>query len=491
MSSLKTYSSRRAKSPETGDPRSTRLPSIDPRSLADRQILSCLKRLNRKERRIGAAILLYLSEIEKRRLHLAEGYSSLFDFCTSCLGYTRATAARRIRSARAVSRFPGALPLLLSGEINITTLSMVSNILNEENHRGIIESIRGRSTREVEVLLSRHTPSAMPRESIRPICVLRPTPHGLKSLAAGSGDADAGRLTANNGKPGVSADTCAGSCDGGEPGVSADTCAGSCDGGEPGAGAGTCAGSGDGGEPGAGAGNGNGSEADETPKVSVEQRFKISFSVTPDFIKRFERVRCLLSGAHPRGIGIEAVFDILMGEYIDRHAPERRHARRSERRKKGSAEDSVEMIPGASRARRPEGISREEGKKRPRCGEIGGKDDAVRRKRGLEAVCGRDRNLIPVAARDEVYARDGGRCAFIGTDGRRCGSGWDLEIDHVVPVAMGGDDSPGNLRLLCRAHNLLEAERALGRKTIADRIGVDPPALSTGTTAQVRRRGPG
>lgn len=56
-----------------------------------------------------------------------------------------------------------------------------------------------------------------------------------------------------------------------------------------------------------------------------------------------------------------------------------------------------------------------------------------------------------------------GRCAFVATDGRRCGETWNLEVDHIIPFAKGGDNSPGNLRLLCPAHNRLAAEEAYGR----------------------------
>jgi 5-methylcytosine-specific restriction endonuclease McrA len=58
--------------------------------------------------------------------------------------------------------------------------------------------------------------------------------------------------------------------------------------------------------------------------------------------------------------------------------------------------------------------------------------------------------------------RDGGKCTFIGQNGRRCGSKWNLQIDHIVPFALGGDNSPDNLRLLCGKHNRLEAERVYG-----------------------------
>jgi hypothetical protein len=46
---------------------------------------------------------------------------------------------------------------------------------------------------------------------------------------------------------------------------------------------------------------------------------------------------------------------------------------------------------------------------------------------------------------------------------KRCESTYQLEIDHIIPRALGGSDEPGNLRCLCKQHNLLAAEQKLGR----------------------------
>jgi 5-methylcytosine-specific restriction endonuclease McrA len=54
-------------------------------------------------------------------------------------------------------------------------------------------------------------------------------------------------------------------------------------------------------------------------------------------------------------------------------------------------------------------------------------------------------------------------CSFVGADGRRGGSRWQLEIDHVRPYAAGGDNSADNLRVLCRKHNQYAAEEYFGR----------------------------
>ncbi len=71
---------------------------------------------------------------------------------------------------------------------------------------------------------------------------------------------------------------------------------------------------------------------------------------------------------------------------------------------------------------------------------------------------------IPAAVRRTVWARDGGRCAFVSQAGRRCTERGFLEFHHVRPYAAGGAATVENIQLRCRAHNGYEAERALGRR---------------------------
>jgi 5-methylcytosine-specific restriction endonuclease McrA len=68
---------------------------------------------------------------------------------------------------------------------------------------------------------------------------------------------------------------------------------------------------------------------------------------------------------------------------------------------------------------------------------------------------------VPAAVKRAVWSRDGGRCAFEGTDGR-CGESAFLEFHHVVPFATGGPTNVENLQLRCRAHNQHEATLFFG-----------------------------
>lgn len=52
------------------------------------------------------------------------------------------------------------------------------------------------------------------------------------------------------------------------------------------------------------------------------------------------------------------------------------------------------------------------------------------------------RGPVPVDLRREVYERDGGACCH-------CGETFDLQYDHILPVALGGATTLENLQLLC------------------------------------------
>jgi hypothetical protein len=69
---------------------------------------------------------------------------------------------------------------------------------------------------------------------------------------------------------------------------------------------------------------------------------------------------------------------------------------------------------------------------------------------------------IPAAVRRVVAARDGGRCAFVAKDGRRCDETRLIEFHHLVPYAIGGEATARTIALRCRAHNGHEVDRAFG-----------------------------
>jgi hypothetical protein len=78
---------------------------------------------------------------------------------------------------------------------------------------------------------------------------------------------------------------------------------------------------------------------------------------------------------------------------------------------------------------------------------------------------------IPRKVLREVYARDLGQCTFVSPEGRRCAARGFLEVHHHnTTFARGGEASAANLRLTCRVHNALLAERDYGRAFMKDKL---------------------
>lgn len=85
----------------------------------------------------------------------------------------------------------------------------------------------------------------------------------------------------------------------------------------------------------------------------------------------------------------------------------------------------------------------------------------VARPRQTTRPAKRGTRLIPAAVRRAVWARDKGRCAFAGPQGR-CRERGGLELHHVRPFAAGGEATIANIELRCRAHNGHEADVFFG-----------------------------
>ena len=93
---------------------------------------------------------------------------------------------------------------------------------------------------------------------------------------------------------------------------------------------------------------------------------------------------------------------------------------------------------------------------------------------------------ISAAVKRAVWERDGGRCTFVSSDGKRCPERHRLEFHHDEPYALGGDRSADNIRLACHAHNDYMAEMDYGKAKM-DQYRVREPQPTYGI-AQDRGR---
>jgi hypothetical protein len=77
-----------------------------PASLSDDQLLSRVKTLACGEQHATACLVAALEELDRRKLYLGQGCSSLFTYCTQVLHLSEHAAYGRIEAARTARRFP-------------------------------------------------------------------------------------------------------------------------------------------------------------------------------------------------------------------------------------------------------------------------------------------------------------------------------------------------------------------------------------------------
>lgn len=274
------------------------------RSLSDSQILSRLQKLIGQEREITLLVLVHLNEVERRKLHLKLGYASLFDYCTSKLGYSASAAVRRIRSARCAVRFPIAYEMLKKNELTVSTLSQVSRALTDANHGELFSRIRGKSQREVEAILAEYQPTPMPRDRLRTVVVRVPMPSSDARKANGVAAAAPALNTVESTEHVV------------VPVSQLASCSVACE---------------------KSTYNRNGCDA-ETPSAAstdgtiFERRVLVQFTASKAFMAKLERIRSLAGHRLPPNTSLQQLFELAMDLMIDREDPAKRIERRDQRR---------------------------------------------------------------------------------------------------------------------------------------------------------------
>ncbi|HEX7125383.1 MAG TPA: HNH endonuclease signature motif containing protein [Thermodesulfobacteriota bacterium] len=356
--------------------------------LSDADLLAQVARLAAWEREATVALIAHLAELDARRLYLAEGYPSLFVYCTQALHLSEHAAYGRIEAARAARRFPVLLDHLADGSITLTTVTLLAPHLTVENHRDLLEQARHRSRREVEALVAALRPLPPVPPSIRRLPVPRTAPAvppspAQTAAASAPTSVPEPQAAASPPPPVPSAAASAPAPTSPVPAVAPTPPA------PP--------------------------PAPTPPRPPVvaplaPDRYKVQFTASAETCAKLRQAQDLLRHQIPDG-DVAQVLDRALTVLVDTLL----------KRKVGAT--------GRPRAGTP-----------PRPGS----------------------RHIPAAVRRAVWARDGGRCAFVSRRGRRCTERGFLEFHHVRPYADGGPATVETIELRCRAHNGYEAERAVG-----------------------------
>jgi hypothetical protein len=139
-------------------------------SLSDDDLLARLELIAGKARETSVELVAHLAALDTRAiLYAAEGYGTLFAYCTQALRLSEDAACSRIAAARACRRFPVILDLLASGAVTLTAMRLLGPHLTPENHAAVLERAKGLTVRQIEELVAEIAPRSDVRGSMRKV----------------------------------------------------------------------------------------------------------------------------------------------------------------------------------------------------------------------------------------------------------------------------------------------------------------------------------
>ena len=394
-------------------------------ALSDRELLRETRNLVRHERHLQGAVIDHLAEIDARGLYLERGFSSLFDYAVRELGYSDAAAARRIGAMRLCADQPDAREGLRDGSLTLSAAAELQWAFDRQRRRGSICGTAAIAPAGSPAPDSAPAAPLPPAEPEPPPLVLDAV--GRRQLveeAAGKSARQVRRMLVDL-----------------DPELAP--------------------------------------PADRVRPLG-DGRYELKATIDAECQQGLEQLRGLLSHVDPR-MTMGQLVGRLVREALDRHDPSRppRRARSGsrpadaktnaprtptpesqpavERHAASTTKDAAipaGAAPTPAPAVRPIPISApppstQEETARPAA--TGAKPTGAATPTAKPCASGR---AISAGVRRQVWQRDGGRCSYADPQtGRRCNSTHLIEIDHIVPHALGGGADPGNLRLLCGAHH--------------------------------------
>ncbi len=139
----------------------TSLSALDSREL-DRKLRTLLG----EERNVQVDFLLHLDRFDRAHGQETFGYAKLWDYCRRELGLLNGAIWRRVHAMDLLRRYPAIEARLRDGRISMTALGMLEKVLTAGNVEELLDSVVGKSTREIEVLVaSFNAPVPTPRRA--------------------------------------------------------------------------------------------------------------------------------------------------------------------------------------------------------------------------------------------------------------------------------------------------------------------------------------
>jgi hypothetical protein len=400
------------------------------KSLADDELLAGLSRIVGRRNQITAEFLAFLAELDERQLFLDLGFASLFEYCLEKLGLCESTAGRHIAAARVCRNHPEAFALVASGALHASALSLLRKHLSPENAVELFELCAHRSVRKVEELLA----ARFPRPDVRDLVRRLPAQAGLTLNVGCASEMPSEIPPSEPSAPQQKAFL-------ESPSRDPATAAGAAQAAMP-------------------------AEAEKPGRFEPlsADRYGVHFTADGEFRELLERVRGLAGHRLPKG-DLMTLLKHGLEAYERELTKERFALGRKPRRSRGvGPAPSTPSTPSARSTPAETNLSAPDLPK-PK---LSTPDPSH-----LDTQSAPNRNPnpnpnrhCPAAVARAVFVRDGQRCSYVSPAGRRCSARRCLELDHVHPWAVGGENTIENLRLRCRAHNQRYARQYYGEARV-------------------------
>lgn len=135
--------------------------------LSNQDLLEILKRTSKKERQIQYEFLCYLIEVDRRKLYVAEGYSSLFAFLTQSLGYSESSALKRTQIVRRATQLPELLWAIQEGKLSLSAAGKLCPYLRRDNFEKLVGECEGKPVKKVEEVIVKYYPKAAVKDEVK------------------------------------------------------------------------------------------------------------------------------------------------------------------------------------------------------------------------------------------------------------------------------------------------------------------------------------
>lgn len=136
--------------------------------LSNSELKVAIEKLVQDERTTTASVVEHLAEVDRRKLYIDWGFTSLYEYLTKHLKYSESSAYRRMQAARTVQQMPEIKKDLKDGTLKLSQISLAQTVFRKEEQatgeifsvqekRLVLQELKHKTAIQTQQILSQHT----------------------------------------------------------------------------------------------------------------------------------------------------------------------------------------------------------------------------------------------------------------------------------------------------------------------------------------------